>query len=91
MLQAPSTLRIGSKRVQYIKRNVYEYIFNFVAIILKILLPTKLHFFHILKHCHHTYVSKEVGSLYFIEEKLTQAEQQHMSLLIWGLHFATFF
>ena len=64
---------------------------TFVAIILKLLLPTKLHFFHILKHYHHTYVSKEVGSLYFIEEKLTQAEQQHMSLLIWGLHFATFF
>ena len=59
--------------------------------ILKHLIHTKLHFFHILKHCHHTYVSKEVGSLYFIEEKLTQAEQQHMSLLIWGLHFATFF
>ena len=60
---------------------------TFVAMILKLSLHTKLQFFHISKHC----VSKEVGSLYFIEEKLTQAEQQHMSLLIWGLHFATFF
>ena len=63
---------------------------TFVAIILKHLLPTKLHFFHILKPCHHTYVSKEVGSLYFIEEKLTQAEQQHMSSYL-GLTFCHIF